>query len=144
MSETPQRSKIVFTITAIVTGLIFYFGVQHLMAPDKPDFEQEMVKIAADINQRCPLMMDAATRLDNVVAIPGKTFQYNITLLNVDVEHVVPDSMKAFITPRIIKNIKTNPDLEQQRQNQVTMSYLYKDKQGTSMFKVVITPEMYQ
>ena len=144
MSEAPQRNKIVFTVTAIITGLIFYFGVQHLMAPDKADFEQEMVKIAADINQRCPLMMDAATRLDNVMAIPGKTFQYNITLMNVEVEHANLESMKSFITPRIIENIKTNPDLEQQRQNKVTMSYLYKDKQGTSMFKVVITPEMYQ
>lgn len=144
MSDTPQRNKIVFTVTAIVTGLIFYFGVQRFMAVEKPDFEKEMVKIANDINVRCPMLLDSATRLDNVVALPGKTFQYNYTLLNVEAEQANPESMKAYITPRILQNIKTNPDLEQQRQNKVTMSYLYKDKQGTSLFKVVITPEMYQ
>ena len=144
MSTTPQRNKIVLGLVTIVTALVVYFGARNVMTPEKPSFEQEMVKIAEGINKQCPMLIDETTRLDNVMALPGKTFQYNYTLLAIDAETADPESMKNFITPRIINNIKTNPDLAPQRENKVIMSYLYKDKGGTALFKVMVTPEMYQ
>jgi hypothetical protein len=139
-----DRKKIIFIMTAVVTTIVFYFGVQNVLHPAVPSFEKEMTTIAQGINMHCPMMIDPATRLDNVMAMPGKTFQYNYTLLNVDAATANPEEMKNFITPRIINNIKSNPDLAPQRHNKVIMSYLYKDKIGTALFKLVVTPEMYQ
>jgi hypothetical protein len=139
-----QRNKIVLAATAIVTALVLYFGIQHVMTPKEPPFEEEMQKIAQGINKQCPMMIDQTTRLDNVMALPNTTFQYNYTLLNVEAGAADTESMKQYITPRIINNIKSNPDLAPQRQHKVTMSYLYKDKGGTSLFRVVVTPDMYQ
>ena len=49
-----------------------------------PTFDKQMMKTASEINKSCPIMVDAETRLDNTVALPNKTIQYNYTLVNIE------------------------------------------------------------
>ena len=89
-------------------------------------------------------MIDQYTRLDNTVAFPNKSFQYNYTLINMDKSEVNLDTVKKYIEPGIINNVKTNPDLKIYRENNTTMIYNYRDKNGVFVLKIAVTPEMYK
>lgn len=88
-------------------------------------------------------MVDQNTRLDNVAAFPNNIFQYNYTLVNLEKSEVNIDTVKKYLEPNIINNVKTNPDLKPYRDNKVTMAYNYRDKNGVFVLKIEVTPEMY-
>ena len=81
-------------------------------------------------------MVDSDTRLDNAVALPDNVFQYNYTVINYVKEELDIEKLKNTVSPGILNNIKTNPGLKNLRDNKVTMSYLYKDKEGVFLFSL--------
>lgn len=89
-------------------------------------------------------MVDEFTRLDNSIALPCNIFQYNFTLVNTIKSEVIPDTVKKYLEPSIISNIRTNPDLKFFRDNKTTMVYFYKDKNGEFVYKLSVTPELYK
>jgi len=89
-------------------------------------------------------MIDQYTRLDNAMALPNNSFQYNYTLINIDKSEVNLDTVKKYIEPNIINNVKTNPDLKIYRENKTTMIYNYRDKNGIFVVRIAVTPEMYK
>lgn len=105
----------------------------------------KQLKIAADeINKTCPMMIDSDTQLDKVENFPGKIFQYTYTLINstkADYDSIQFDSlMKSYV----IENIKTNPDLQIFRDNNVTIINNYKDKTGMLIERIIVIPEQYR
>ena len=90
------------------------------------------------------MMVDAKTRLDKVT-LPSKTvFQYNYTLINYEKTEIDTVKIKSNLEQNIIQLIKTNPQMEYQRQNKVTMNYIYNDKNGDYLMSIIITPELYK
>lgn len=89
-------------------------------------------------------MIDAETRLDNAIALPPNTIQYNYTLINMDKATADTVAMKNYVEPSIVNNIRTNPQMEFQREHKTTMNYYYKDRNGQYLFLVSVTPEQYQ
>lgn len=115
------------------------------------DYDKVLIEAEKVINKDCPIMIDQETRLNNVMAEPGKEILYNITLLNYDKELFEKDSDK-YITveelrntnePIIINMAKTSPIVKSFRENKVTMIYHYSDKNGVFLFEIVITPDQY-
>ncbi|PKL85317.1 MAG: hypothetical protein CVV22_08615 [Ignavibacteriae bacterium HGW-Ignavibacteriae-1] len=134
-------------ILGLVLGLIAFgltsWAVQQIFfAP--PSFDKVMMAAASELNKSCPMMVDQYTRLDNTIAMPNNSFQYNYTLVDIDRANVNLDTMRKYVEPSIINNVKTNPDMKIYRDNQTTFVYYYKDKNGEFAFKVNVTPEMYE
>lgn len=103
-----------------------------------------MMQVAGELNKTCPVMADAETRLDNTVALPGKIFTYNYTLINQLKDSINVEELKKYLTPIITNNMKTNPVMKFYRDNKITMSYYYKDKQGVFLLSIDVTPDQYQ
>ena len=103
-----------------------------------------MMKTASEINKSCPIMVDAETRLDNTVALPNKTIQYNYTLVNIEKGDIDISEFENYLQPVILNIIKTSPDLKYFRDNDVTMAYNYKDKNGEHLLKLTFKPEDYK
>ena len=103
-----------------------------------------MVEVASEINKSCPMMIDQVTRLDNAIALPGNSIQYNYTLINIEAADISADSLKKYMEPGIINGIKTNPDLKIYRDKKTTMVYNYRDKNGVFLMRFSVTPEMYE
>lgn len=131
---------IVITIIFFVLG---YFAVQQLLFKS-PLLDKAMMAMASEINKSCPLMVDAETRLDNSTAMTNNTFQYNYTLINVEVETVNPEEMKGYLEPYLIDMVKNNQQMALFRKLKTTINYSYKDKAGKFLFMVSITPEKYE
>ncbi|MFY7788388.1 MAG: hypothetical protein ACOVQA_11000, partial [Thermoflexibacteraceae bacterium] len=141
-----QKKKI-GTIVGFVVGMITFtlvsLGVQELFF--KPtSFDQAMMQAASEINKSCPIMVDQETRLDNTVALPNNSFQYNYTLVNMVKSDVNIEALREYLQPIITNNIKTSPDMKLYRENKVIMLYQYKDKNGEFIFKLTLTPDTYQ
>jgi hypothetical protein len=110
----------------------------------KPAFEKALMESASEINKSCPIMVDNATRLDNAIALPGKIFQYNYTLVSMVKDSINIDDLKNYLEPVITNQVKTNPDMKGFRDNKTTVNYYYKDKTGVYLFTISVKPEQYQ
>ena len=145
MGQPEDKSKTKKTIGTVVGIVVFglsYFAAQQLFF--KPvSFDEAMMEAASELNKTCPIMVDQDTRLDNAVALSENIFQYNYTLINLNKSEVNIDTVKKYVEPGLINNVKTNPDLKAFRDNKITMVYYYKDKNGEFVLKISVTPDMY-
>lgn len=89
-------------------------------------------------------MIDAETRVDSVTLPADKTIQYNYTIIRMEQSYLDPDTVKKILSPIILNNIKTDPEMKFFMDNKVTFQYNYNDKNGLFVFKHVVTPDMYR
>ena len=138
-----RRKKLLGAIVGIIAFGLSYWAVQQIFFKP-PSFDKVMMQAASELNKTCPIMVDQYTRLDNALALPDNAFQYNYTLVNITKAEVNLDTVKKYIEPGILSNVKTNPDMKVYRDNKTTMIYYYKDKNGEFVYKFSVTPDMYQ
>ncbi len=128
-----------FTYKKLVENNVFETVESLISATKNP-----MQLIANELNKNCPMMVDEETRLDKV-SLPSKTvFQYNYTLINYDKSQIDTTKLKDALEQNIIQITKTNPQMQYQRDNNVTMNYFYNDKNGDYLMTIIISPEMYK
>lgn len=138
-----DKNKAIGMIVGLAAFFIAYFAVQQVFF--KPaTFDKQMMQISSELNKSCPIRVDAETQLDNAVALPDNTFQYNYTLVGMERATVDIPELENYLQPLILNTIKTNPDLRIFRENDVTMVYNYKDKKGEHLFKLTFKPENYK
>ncbi|MCX6246617.1 MAG: hypothetical protein NTW10_02685 [Bacteroidetes bacterium] len=138
-----KRKQVFGVIIGIIAFGLSYFAVQQIFFKT-PSFDKGMMNIASELNKTCPIMVDAETRLDNAIALPGNIFQYNYTLVNIDKANADTLSMKNYLGPSITNFVKTNPQMKFQRDHKTTMNYYYKDKNGVYLFIISVTPDKYK
>ena len=145
MEQTDTTNKRKVAIGAIFGILFFgisYFGVQQIFFK-APTFDKVMMQNASELNKNCPIMIDKYTKLDNVIALPNNTFQYNYTLVDIIKAEVNSDTIRKYIEPGIMNYVKTNPEMKIFRDNKTTINYYYKDKNGVFVLNITVTPEIY-
>lgn len=145
--QAPVKSEKRNTIIGLIVGALFfslsYYGVQKIIfAP--PSFDKLMMATASELNKSCPIMVDEHTRFDNAIAMANNSFQYNYTLVDVEAANINPDTLKKYILPGILNNVKTSPDLKFIRDHETTLIYNYRDKTGAFILKLPVSPEMYK
>lgn len=142
MKQGEKKQKTIKTLVGLVIGLGVMLIVQQVIF--KPSIDKVMLDVAVQMNESCPMMVDDETRLDNVVAMPGNIFQYNYTLIHVEKASADIDELTSFLQTSITNDVKTNPDLQIYRDNQTTMTYNYRDKNGKSLTVISVVPEDYK
>ncbi len=152
VAVTPKKSKGTLfwvAISAVIVFAIFYLigslgGEAIFKSLKKPLYEKVLMEMANELNKNCPMMLDAETRLDNTIALPGNIFQYNYSLINIDKEALNIDELKAYLEQQIVNTAKTNPDMKIFRDNKTTLRYSYKDKSGIFILTIEVTPDKYE
>lgn len=89
-----------------------------------------LVKVSQQMNKKMPIPVDNDTRLDSVSTVPGKHLIYHYTLVNVNASDVSADTFHAVIEPQLKSRLCANTDMQNFLKHGVTVSYLYKDKNG--------------
>ena len=150
-SKSKSGTKMVLKILlgiAVVVGLFFVVGQfagETLMEYFKKTvYDKSMMVVASEVNKSCPIMIDNATRLDNAIALPNNVFQYNYTLVKLVKDSVNIAELKNYLEPRIINNVKSNPDMKAMRSFKTIMNYYYKDRKGIYLFTISVEPEQYE
>jgi len=138
-----DNKKLIGTIVGAIAFIIAYFLFQQLFF-NPPKLDKALMKVASEINESCPIMLDSETRLDNSIALPPKILQYNYTLINMEKEEIDIISLINYLEPNITNNIRTSPDMKFLRDNKVTFNYYYKDKNWNYLFTITVKPEQYE
>lgn len=145
--KSPRSAKywIGFTVTFAIFYAVGQLGGDKIASLfRKPAYEKAMLQFASEINASCPLMVDQVTRLDNVMAMPNNTFQYNYTLLSVFKDSVDIEQLRIHLEPNLINHTKTSPQMKAIRANKTTLNYHYKDGNGQFLILLTITPDKYE
>ncbi|KQM49803.1 hypothetical protein ASE55_10030 [Chryseobacterium sp. Leaf201] len=109
--------------------------------------DDELKEAAAGMNKLGPQMMSDGIRLDSVSVQPGKIFKYNYTLTEDVKESVSPEEIEAFkkqAKEGALAVVKTSPEIKEFRDNDVTMTYFYYDKNGKPTMDFTIIPAEYK
>lgn len=143
---------VIISLIVITLSVLGYFTYQKLVENKVFETIENVINtaknplqlIANEMNKSCPMMVDEETRLDKVT-LPSKTvFQYNYTLINYEKTEIDTVKIKSSLEQNIIRLTKTNPQMQYQRENNVTMNYIYNDKNGDYLMSIIITPELYK
>ncbi len=109
--------------------------------------DDELKEVAANINKTSPQILAEGIRLDSVSVQPGKIFKYNYTLTDDVKENVSSEEIETFKNTAkegALKVVMTSPDIKEFRDNDVTMMYVYYDKNGKPTADFKITPSEYK
>ena len=136
--EESKKKIVSQVIITILTFLVAFFGTRYLMS-NFNSADKELKKIAIEINKSTPTMVDKDTRLDNA-SVFENTLQYNYTLLNVTKNDagIDLDGAKKFITKNAQDNLDNRPEMKSYRENNISLKYNYKDKNGKNLFNFTI------
>ena len=141
--KTDNGKKTLGFIVGIIAFGLSYFAIQQLFFK-APTLDKAMMEMASEINKTCPIMIDSETRLDNAISLPKNIFQYNYTLLNIDKASTDTLEMRKYLEPTITNLVKTSPQMKFQRDHKTIVNYYYKDKAGSFLLLISVTPEKYQ
>ena len=89
-----------------------------------------LVKVSAQMNKKLPIAVDGETRLDSVSAVPGQHFIYHYTLVALNSADVSAESFQTVIKPQLKSRLCESAEMQNFLRNGVTISYLYKGKDG--------------
>ena len=105
--------------------------------------DKQLMRIAGEMNESLPMMLDSDTRINSVIAGTGKTMKYNMTLVNYAESELVIDELKEALAPTILNVIKTSPSIQPLRDEKVTFAYVYYDNEGVFLFELEFGHEDY-
>lgn len=133
--------------SGILVGAVFFVIASYLTQEyliKRPMYDKAMMEYASQINESCPIMIDSETRLDNTVILPGRIFQYNYTLVHMNKDSMDIEALRAYLSPQVINNARTNPQMESVRKAKVSLNYQYKDMFGVYVLSVGVKPKDYE
>ena len=127
-------------ILAIAVSVLVKDYIKHNDKVHEVDKLESLLKQTSDnINQRCPIMVDSETRLDSTsISYINKELFYYYTLINLSKEDTDIEYFSHIIDSIVKQNVRTNKDLEPMKQNEITMSYIYKDRLGNVLSNVSV------
>ncbi|MXS72009.1 hypothetical protein GSF70_12355 [Flavobacteriaceae bacterium W22] len=109
--------------------------------------ETELKEAATSMNKITPQLLSEGVRLDSVSVHNNTTLQYNYTLTDDSKDDLTPDEIndyKIAAKEEALKSIKNSPDMKNFRDKNVTLKYMYYDKNGKSTTDFSVTPSEYK
>jgi hypothetical protein len=140
-TKTERKFSLKTFLGFVVGFIVMFFLTQSLF---KSSIDKKLVEVANEINKTCPVRIDEYTTLKNVAALPNKTVQYNYILEGITKAEVKIDTVKKYVFPSVLENVRTNPGLKLFRDNKITLNYYYVDKNGVFVTEYKVKPEMYE
>jgi hypothetical protein len=144
MEEKQRKNKLLIRkIVQIGIVVVVISVAQYYFVKDK-SIGKELTALVIKYDAACPIMISNDIRMEGVNTLPHNTVQYDFTLVYVQKESVAVEALKTTIEKQILATSKTNPSLQVFRDNNSTVIYNYKDRDEKELFKITLTPEMYQ
>jgi hypothetical protein len=142
LSKAERRKRLLNVVVTMMGVAIGSAGVRMFVNP-KPSIDKVLLVATSEWNKNCPFMVDNQTRMDNAIALPDHTVQYNYSLVRLDARQIDTAMFHQAMEPGVINAIKTNPQMKLFREQKVQFVYNYRDKKGIYIAKLTVTPDMY-
>jgi hypothetical protein len=129
-----------YVVMATVLSLAVMTSCKSPVAPVQ---KNQVERLAASINFKCPFMVDVDTRMDSVNILPDSTFQYNYTLVNQDKDKIDIRGLVNYIGPLLEQTMRTSSSMAVHRAHKLRMVFHYRDRNGEVVMQIVLEPEDY-
>lgn len=109
--------------------------------------DKELKEAATNMNKMTPQLLSEGVRLDSVSATQNKTLQYSYTLTYDVKEELKTEEIneyKSAAKEEALKSIRNSPDMKNFRDNNVTLKYVYYDKNGKPTTDFSVSPSEYK
>ncbi len=137
-----MKKALSIAFVAIITLIAVYFGRELAKSFFSSETNiTETLKAAAEaINKQTPMMIDDDTRLDAAQDGPGLRFTYLYTLVNYSLSEINVEEFRNNLAPNIRKAVCENPELAVFYRNDVTVVYVYRDKNSMDVMEIEVPP----
>jgi len=143
MDKPTNKNKTIGTVIGVIVAVAVSTLIRKYVFNENNNIDQQLKAVSEMTNKNCPMYVDSLTRMDNTMALPDNTFQYNYTI-KIDTTVSSLSELKTNLKSIILNSVKTNPALKEFRDNSVTMAYSYNDEKGNFLFKIELSPNDYK
>ena len=115
------------------TSLMFFCLTSSVSAQTteaRTTVEQRLQAVSNQINKTLPKTLDEHTRQDTTLSGPGKRWTNFYTITKVLPASLTGDALKKIIQPSIVAGYCTDPSMTYFRDNDVTVTYSYRNVSG--------------
>ena len=144
MEDKQRKKKLLIRKIIQIAVVVILISVAQYYYSKYKSVGKELAALVENYNKACPIMISNDIRMEGVNTLPHNTVQYDFTLVSVQKESIKVEDLKKSVEKEIMASSKTNPSLEAFRDNGSTVIYNYKDNNQEELFKITLTPDMYQ
>jgi hypothetical protein len=131
-------------IIVMLFGILAVIAIQRVYFSDAGR-EQRLLKVVSDLNQKCPMTLDKETELEGVAILKDSLeVIYTCVLINSIKDSVSISDFREHIEPIVMSNTRDSLEFRPFRAKNMTVSYVYKDKNGDFILKISIPSEKYR
>ena len=131
------------SIGAIV-GMCIAMAISSLFTQNNCLSDKGLLKEVEKGNKACPIVFDDIMRIDSFSMPQSKTFMMHITGFDMVKEEANYDTIRKYIDPNLLENIRTNPQLKSARNSKITFVHTFNDMNGEIFYEYIVTPDMYK
>lgn len=126
-------------VVFIISFAVAYFAVDYFFSRNETTPNEMLVTVSKEMNRTMPKMVDAETRLDST-SVENSTLNYHYTLVNVikDSTEIDLDEVKNTMKSRAQMNIDTNEAMKDYRENDISLQYIFVDKEQNKVFDYTV------
>ncbi len=133
-------------IIAVIVSFIVRNGVNGLFQKPVPvdNVNSTLTWISQSANRTLPANVDKETSLVITTVGPGKKFTYIYSIKNYTKDEIDMSIFKS-IEKQLINSVKTSTDsgIKYFRENNITLDYIYDDKNGSTIQTIELLPSDY-
>jgi hypothetical protein len=144
MEEKQRKKKLLIRKIVQIAVVVVLVSIAQYYYSKYKSVGVELTALVENYNKACPMMISNDIRMESVNTLSRNAVQYDFTLVHVQKESIDVEALKKSVEKEIMTTSKTNPSLEAFRDNDSTVIYNYKDSNQKELFKITLTPEMYQ
>ncbi|NMH86749.1 hypothetical protein [Flavivirga algicola] len=134
-----MKRRVIIGVSAL--AIIIYLFNSLVLQPKS--VAKQLKSVAQNLNGKCPIILDQISKLDSVGSISNKNFIYYQSLYRLHKNEINFDSVNQNIRPKLIKEIKNNPNFKAFKKNNITIDYVFHDMYGVFINKLSFKPEVY-
>lgn len=99
-----------------------------------------LTRVSESLNANLPAMLDQNTRLESTSAAADRVFEYQLTIVGMERmprRYEIVDEAR----PKIVKSYRTAADMQEMREMEVTVRYVYSDASGEEIVRFEVGPD---
>jgi len=128
-----------FIISFIFVKYIVGIGLKsYNTSNNEVNFNKILIETVSNLNSNLPMMIDSETRLDNATGF-NKILQYNNTLINYTANEISVNDFFNALNQKIINKVCTSKEMQIFLNNDITIKYEYRGKNGKHIMVIDIT-----
>ena len=106
--------------------------------------DPSLQETVAELNERCPVVLDEDTRLDAITSEGDHRLTYHFSLVRADRSSIDTAEFRRALWPGLLSNLRVSREMEKLRSDGVIVRYEYIDRHKSHVATFEFTPGHYR